>query len=92
MILRRVLTKILHGIDDLRAVLHLIKDDQGLFRHNPLTAGQHQVLQNAVHVLGRLKKLFVLLIFVKVKINRVFIITSAELLQNPGLSHLTHAL
>ena len=92
MVLRCVLTEILHGVDDLRAVLHLVKDDKGLFRRNLLTAGQHQVLQNAIYIFRSLKELLVFFVFIKVKIGGIFIIASAEFFQNPGLAHLTHAL
>ena len=44
MILRSVLAEILHGVDNLRAVLHLVKDDEGLFWQYLLTACQHKVL------------------------------------------------
>ena len=44
MILRSILAEILHGVDDFRAVLHLVKDDEGLFWHDLLTTCQHQVL------------------------------------------------
>ena len=91
MILRRVLTEILHGIDDLRAVLHLIKDNKRFFRQDFLTACQHQILQDTVNILCCLEELLVFLVFIKVEISRIFIITSAKLLQNPCFPHLTHA-
>ena len=80
MILRRILAEVFHGVDDLGAVLHLIKDDQRLFRHDLLTAGQHQVLQKAVNVFDRFKELLVFLIFIKVGIGSVFVIAPAKLL------------
>ena len=43
-ILRCILAKILHRVNDLRAVLHLIKNDKGFFRHDFLTACQYKVL------------------------------------------------
>ncbi len=92
MILGRVLTEILHGVDDLRAVLHLIKDNESLFRQDFLTTGQHQILQNAVNIFGSFEKLSVFLVFIKVKISSIFIISPAELFQNPGFTHLAHTL
>ena len=41
---RSILAKILHGVDHLGAILHLVKNDERLFRYNLLTAGQHQIL------------------------------------------------
>ena len=79
-ILRRVLAKIFHGVDDLGAVLHLVKNDQRLFRVDRLPAGQHQVLQNAVHVLRRLEKLLIFLLLIEVKIGDVFIVPPAKFL------------
>ena len=92
MILRSVLAEILHGVDNLRAVLHLVKNDKCLFRDNLLPTGQHQILQDAVNILGGFKELFIFFVFVKVKIGSIFIITSAEFFENPCLAHLTHTL
>ena len=47
-ILRCILTEILHRIDNFRAVLYLVEDNKSLFRHNFLTTGQYQILQDAV--------------------------------------------
>ena len=91
MILRRILAEILHGVDDLGAVLYLIEDDECLFRYNLLTAGQHQILQNPIYILGGFKELLIFLIFIKVKIGGIFIIASAKFFKNPGLAHLAHA-
>ena len=44
MVLRCVLAEIFHGVNNLGAVLHLIKDNKGLFRQDFLTAGKHQIL------------------------------------------------
>lgn len=88
MILWGVLAEILHGIDDLGAVLHLVKDDQGLFRNDFLPTGQHQILQDAVNILGGFKELLVFLVFVKVKIGGIFIVAPAEFFQYPGFPHL----
>ena len=41
MILWGVLAEVFHGIDDLGAVLHLVKNNECLFRRNFLPAGQH---------------------------------------------------
>lgn len=92
MILWGVLAEILHGIDDLGAVLHLVKDDQGLFRNDFLPTGQHQILQDAVNILGGFKELLVFLVFVKVKIGGIFIVAPAEFFQYPGFPHLAHPL
>ena len=89
MILRSVLAEIFHRIDDLGTILHLVKNDEGLFRHDFLTAGQHQVLQDAVNVFGGFKELLVFLVFIKVEICGIFIVMLAELFQNPSLAHLT---
>ena len=89
-ILWSVLAEILHGVNDLWAILHLVKNNERLFRHNLLAAGQHQVLQDAVNVLGGLEELLVFLVFIKVEISGIFIVTLAELFQNPGFTHLTH--
>ena len=70
MILRGILTKIFHGVDDLRAVLHLIKDDEGLFRHYLLTACQHQILQDTVNIFCSFKELLIFLVLVKVEISK----------------------
>ncbi len=43
-ILGSILTEILHGVDNLGAVLYLIKDNERLFRHNFLATGQHEIL------------------------------------------------
>ena len=40
---------------------------------------------------GNVKELFVFFIFIKVKIGSIFIITLAELFENPSLAHLTNA-
>ena len=92
MILRRVFAKILHGVDDLGAVLHFVKDDQGLFGQDLLPAGEHQILQDSVCVLGSFKKLLVFLVFIKVEIGGVFVVTAPEFLQHPRFAHLPHAL
>ena len=92
MILGGILAEVFHGIDDLGAVLHLVKNDQGLFRNDFLTTGQHQILQDAVNIPGGFKELLVFLIFVKVKIGSIFIITSTKFFENPSLAHLTHTL
>ena len=91
MILRRIFAEILHGVDHLRAILNLIENDKRLFRHDLLTACQHQVLQNPVNILRGFKELLILLIFVEVKISGILIVTPAKLLQNPGFTHLTNA-
>lgn len=77
-------------VDDLRTVLHLIKNNKGLFRYNLLTTCQHQILQNTINIFGSLEELFVFLIFIKVKICNIFIVTFTELFQNPSLAYLTH--
>jgi hypothetical protein len=74
------------------AIDTLIEDNQGFFRHDFLTACQHKVLQNPVHILGCFKKLLIFFIFIKVKVSCIFITASAELFQNPSLTHLTYAL
>ena len=78
-VLRSVLTEILHGVDDLGAVLHLIKDDESLFGQDFLTTGQHQILQDTINVFGGFEKLFVFLVFIKVEICGIFIVVLAEL-------------
>ena len=90
-ILRRILAEIFHGVDDLRAVLYFVKNDECLFRCDLLSAGQHQVLQKPVNVLGRFKELLILLVFIKVKVGCIIIITSAEFLENPRFAHLPHS-
>ena len=85
-----VLAEVFHGIDDLGAVLHLVKNDERLFGQNLIAAGQHQILQNPIHILGSFKELFIFFVFIKVEISGIFILASAELFQNPSLSHLTH--
>ena len=91
-ILRCVLAEILHRVDDLRAVLHLIENDEGLFWQDLLAAGQHQILQDAVNILRGFEELLVLLVLVKVEVGGILIVASAEFLQNPGLAHLPHTL
>ena len=83
--------KVFHRINNLRTVLHLIKDDEGLFRHYLLTACQHQILQDTVNIFCSFKELLIFLVLVKVEIGGIFIIVSAELFQNPSLTHLTYA-
>ena len=90
MILGSVLTKILQRVNDLRAILHFIKDDKSLFLHNLLPTCQHQILQDTVNIFGSLEELLVFFVFIKVKISSIFIITFAELFKNPRLSYLTH--
>ena len=92
MILGGILAEVFHGIDDLGAVLHLVKNDQGLFRNDFLPTGQHQILQDAVNILGGFKKLLVLLVFVEVKIGCIFIVAPTKLFQYPGFPHLAHPL
>ena len=92
MILGGVLTEVLQGINDIRTVLHFIKNDQSLFRRNLLTAGQHQILQNTADVFSGLKELPEFFMFIKVKICHVLIATSPEFLQDPGFADLTHPL
>ena len=92
MILRRIFAEVLHGIDDLGAILYLVKNNERLFGHDLLAACQHQVLQDAVNILGSLKELLIFFVFIKVEIGGIFIVTLAKLFQNPGLAHLTHAL
>ena len=67
MVLRSVLAEILHGVDDLRTILHFIKDNKRFFGQNLLTAGQYQVLQDTADIFCSLEELFVFLIFIKVK-------------------------
>ena len=90
MILRRILTEILHGIDDLRAILYFVKNNKGLFWQNLLTTCQHQILQNPVYIFRGFKKLLVLFVFIKVEISSVFVVAFAEFFQNPGLADLAH--
>ena len=92
MILGGVLAEVFHGVDDLGAVLHLVKNNQGLFRNDFLPAGQHQILQDAVNILGCFKELLVFLVFIKVEVGSIFIVAPAELFQYPGLPHLANAL
>ena len=47
--------RILLGVDHLGAVLHFGEEDEGLLRQDFLTACQHQILQEAVYILGGLK-------------------------------------
>ena len=91
MILRGVLTKILHCADDLGAVLHPVKNDERLFRKNPLAACHHQILQDSIDVLGRLKKLPVPAVFSKVETGRIVVETLPELPEKPCLAVLAHA-
>ena len=79
MILRSILTKIFHGVDHVRTVLNLIKNNKRFFRQNFLATDQHEILQNPVHILCRFKKLPVLFIFIKVKISSVLIKLPAKL-------------
>ena len=92
MIVAGILAEVFHGVDDLGAILHLVKNVQGLFWQDFLPAGQHQILQDTVNVLGGFKELLVFLVFVKVKIGGIFIIASAEFFQYPGFPHLAHPL
>ena len=87
-----VLAEIFHGVNNFGAVLHLIKDNESLFRYYLLTACQHQILQNTVNIFCSFKELLVFFVLVKVEIGGIFIIASAELLQNPSLTHLAHTL
>ena len=57
MILWCILAEAFYGVDDLGAILYLVKDDQRLFRQDLLAAGQHQVLQKTVNVFGCFKEL-----------------------------------
>ena len=66
----------LHGIDDLETILHLVKNDEGLFWHDLLTAGQHQILQDAVNILGGFEELLVFLVFIKVEIGGILLYAS----------------
>ena len=72
MILRCILVKILHRIDDLRAVLYLVKNNEGLFWHNLLTTCQYEILQNPVYIFCGFKELLVFFVFIKVEMIRRF--------------------
>ena len=82
----------LQGINDIRTVLRFIKNDQSLFRRNLLTAGHHQILQNAADIFCGLKELPEFFMFFKVKICHILIAAAPELLQDPGFADLTHPL
>ena len=92
MILWCILAEAFYSVDDLGAVLYLVKDDRRLFRHDLLAAGQHQVLQKAVNVFGCFKELLVFLVFIKVEIGSIFVISPAKLLQDPRFADLSHPL
>lgn len=57
-----------------------------------MTAGWHQVLQEAGNIPGGFEELLVFLVFLKIEICDIFIAALTGLFQKPGLAHLTHAL
>lgn len=85
-----ILAEILHGINDLGAVLYFVKNNEGLFRQNLLTAREHQILQNSVYIFRSFKKLLVFFVFIKVEISGVFVVAFAKFFQNLGFADLTH--
>lgn len=52
----------------------------GVFRQDFLATGQHEILQDMLHIFCYFKKIFVLFIFIKVEISGIFIILSAKFL------------
>lgn len=90
MVLRCILAKVLQGIDDLRAVLHFVKNNERFLRKDLLAAGHHQILKDPINILRCIEERFVFFVLLEVEIGRILVIKPAELSQRPGLADLSN--